>query len=38
MKLNELISKRSSIVDEMEKIITESETNERSMNEAELAN
>jgi hypothetical protein len=37
MKLNDLKLKRSSIIDEMETIITESETSERSMNEVELA-
>lgn len=36
MKLNELISKRSEIIDQMEAIITDSETKERSMNEEEL--
>ena len=36
MKLNELISKRSAIIEEMENLVAESEAKERSMNEEEL--
>lgn len=36
MKFNEMISKRSEIIEQMESIINESETLERSMNEEEL--